>query len=91
MTATATATATTTATATATETVTVTPTWTAEFPGPCPCDADLRNCGDFGTQAEAQACFDHCWALIRRDVHRLDQDGDGVACESLPGVCGVGP
>ena len=85
-----TATTTATMTATATATATVTPTWTVEA-GPCPCDADVRNCGDFDTQGQAQACFDHCWALTGRDVHRLDQDGDGVACESLQGVCGVGP
>ena len=41
-----------------------------------------RNCGDFETQAEAQAFFE---AAGGPDVdrHRLDGDGDGVACASL--------
>lgn len=41
-----------------------------------------RNCGDFETQAEAQAFFE---AVGGPDVdrHRLDGDGDGVACASL--------
>ncbi len=51
--------------------------------GPCECYANLYNCSDFNTQREAQACFDHCWALGYGDVHRLDGDGDGIACESL--------
>jgi len=79
------ATATPTATSTAPPTNTPRPTATATTPaGPCPCHADLRNCSDFATQALAQACFDHCWALTGRDIHRLDSDGDGIACESLP-------
>jgi hypothetical protein len=69
--------------ATATQTATATATATT-VAGPCPCDADTLNCGDFSTQAEAQACFDHCMAITGRDVHRLDQNNDGVACESLP-------
>ena len=46
---------------------------------PCLCDVDL-NCGDFTTQAEAQACFEFCGP---EDVHNLDNDGDGVVCEGL--------
>lgn len=78
--------ATPTSTATVTATHTATPTATATIPTdpPCPCDADTKNCSDFATQPEAQACFDHCMALTGRDVHRLDQNNDGVACESLP-------
>ena len=41
--------------------------------------ADL-NCSDFRTQGEAQAVLD----ADRTDPNRLDQDGDGIACESLP-------
>lgn len=71
--------------ATTTATSTQTPTATATtVDGPCPCDADTLNCSDFSTQAEAQACFDHCMAITGTDVHRLDQNNDGVACESLP-------
>jgi len=40
-----------------------------------------RDCGDFSTQAEAQAFFE---AAGEGDPHRLDSDGDGVVCESLP-------
>ena len=63
---------------------TPTPTPTQPPPGPCECYTNLYNCSDFDTQAQAQACFDHCWALGFGDVHRLDGDGDGEACESLP-------
>lgn len=83
---TSTATSTPTSTATSIATATSTPTATATISAdpPCPCDADTKNCSDFSTQPEAQACFDHCMALTGRDVHRLDQNNDGVACESLP-------
>lgn len=50
-----------------------------EYPGYI-CSYDAYNCGDFSTHAEAQAVFDACGA----DVHKLDRDKDGIACESLP-------
>ena len=40
-----------------------------------------RDCGEFSSQSEAQAFFE---AAGGGDLHRLDRDGDGVACESLP-------
>ena len=40
--------------------------------------ADL-DCSDFATQQEAQA------RLEPGDPYRLDEDGDGIACEDLPG------
>jgi micrococcal nuclease len=40
-----------------------------------------RDCSDFKTQKEAQAFFDQ---FAPNDPHKLDRDGDGVACESLP-------
>lgn len=52
--------------------------------GPCLCDSDRYNCSDFATHAAAQACFDYCVSLGKGDIHRLDRDGNGVACESLP-------
>jgi len=73
-----------TATATVTRTATRTATATATPEPPCPCYGDVRNCSDFATQAEAQACYDHCVAEVGYDVHHLDSDGDGEACESLP-------
>lgn len=38
------------------------------------------DCGDFATQAQAQAVLN----AFPGDPHRLDGDRDGVACESLP-------
>lgn len=49
----------------------------------CDCSDDLYNCADFSLQREAQACFDHCQSIGQGDVHRLDSDKDGIACESL--------
>ncbi|WP_043644132.1 thermonuclease family protein [Caenispirillum salinarum] len=40
-----------------------------------------KDCGDFRTHAEAQAFFRSAGP---GDPHRLDRDGDGRACESLP-------
>jgi len=47
----------------------------------CDCTANLYNCPDFPTQHEAQACFEHCRDLGAGDIHRLDRDHDGIACE----------
>ena len=51
-------------------------------PSICSCDVDL-NCDDFTTQQQAQACFEHCMEQGLEDVHGLDNDGDGIVCESL--------
>lgn len=51
----------------------------------CSCSANIYNCGDFTTHAEAQAVHDCCVAQVGYDVHKLDgTDNDGLACESLP-------
>lgn len=42
-----------------------------------------RDCGDFDTQAEAQAFFEAAGGP-GSDPHRLDGDRDGIACASLP-------
>ncbi|MSP78616.1 MAG: micrococcal nuclease [Dehalococcoidia bacterium] len=42
-----------------------------------------RDCGDFRTQAEAQAFYIAAGGP-GQDPHRLDSDGNGKACESLP-------
>lgn len=47
------------------------------------CSYNAYNCSDFSTQKDAQAVFNACGG-IKNDVHRLDSDKDGVACESLP-------
>ena len=44
--------------------------------------ANDRDCGDFETQPEAQRFFR---STQPGDPHRLDGNGDGEACESLPG------
>lgn len=44
-----------------------------------------RDCGDFPAWDQAQA-FYLAAGGPDRDRHRLDGDGDGVACESLPGA-----
>jgi len=45
------------------------------------CYADLYNCEDFATQSEAQYVLELCGPM---DIHRLDQNFDGKACENLP-------
>jgi len=46
------------------------------------CDSNIYNCADFATQEEAQSMFESCGGL-KNDIHYLDGDKDGVACESL--------
>ena len=41
------------------------------------------DCGDFDSHSEAQAFF-YEYGGPESDPHRLDGDGDGSACESLP-------
>jgi hypothetical protein len=47
----------------------------------CDCSNDLYNCGDFGSQSLAQACFEYCQSIGQGDIHRLDGDNDGQVCE----------
>lgn len=47
------------------------------------CSHNAYNCGDFSTHLEAQTAYDACGG-VNNDIHRLDQDKDGEACESLP-------
>ena len=61
-----------------------TPTPTATPAAVCECWGNLYNCADFDTQSEAQACHDYCMGEVGFDVHRLDGNRDGLACESLP-------
>jgi len=53
-------------------------------PPPCDCGGNYYNCDNFPTQATAQACFNYCWSVVGYDVHRLDRDGDRIACEWNP-------
>ncbi|HWO07090.1 MAG TPA: thermonuclease family protein [Candidatus Paceibacterota bacterium] len=47
------------------------------------CSSNKYNCSDFSTHAEAQAVFEQCGG-VDNDVHKLDSNKDGEACESLP-------
>ena len=47
------------------------------------CSSNVYNCTDFKTHSESQAVFEYCGG-VNNDVHKLDQDKDGIACESLP-------
>jgi micrococcal nuclease len=47
------------------------------------CSYNTYNCSDFKTRAEAQAVYDACGG-VSNDIHKLDADDDGIACESLP-------
>jgi len=47
------------------------------------CSYNAYNCSDFTTHAQAQALYDACGGASN-DIHKLDADGDGIACESLP-------
>ena len=45
------------------------------------CNSDSYNCDNFESQEEAQKVLDSCGK--ETDIHRLDSDGNGMACESL--------
>jgi len=47
------------------------------------CSSNKYNCSNFDTHNEAQALFEACGG-VQNDVHQLDRDGDGLACETLP-------
>lgn len=50
----------------------------------CYCDSNKYNCSDFVTHTEAQSLFECCMQKLGSDIHKLDADKDGIACESLP-------
>lgn len=47
------------------------------------CSYNAYNCSDFATHREAQKVYEACGG-VNNDVHRLDRDKDGSACETLP-------
>jgi len=57
---------------------------TPDTPAPTPEELNRpdRDCSDFSSWEEAQAFFEAAGGPAQ-DPHRLDQDGDGLACESL--------
>jgi hypothetical protein len=56
--------------------------WRDRTSGPGETNVEDRDCSDFSTQPEAQRFFKRHQP---GDPHGLDGDGNGVACESLPG------
>lgn len=54
------------------------------------CEKNYYDCSDFCTQEDAQKIYDECYNFggtgkeYVRDINNLDNDNDGVACESLP-------
>ena len=44
------------------------------------CHENIYNCTDFSSQREAQDVFNACGS---GDIHNLDRDNDGIACEGL--------
>jgi endonuclease YncB( thermonuclease family) len=56
--------------------------------GPASAHVD-KDCADFSTQADAQAYFLSLGGPSS-DPDRLDADGDGIACDSLPCPCSTG-
>jgi hypothetical protein len=53
-------------------------------PGICPCAADTLNCPDFPTDPDAQACMDYCISIGAGDIHNLDGNANGLACDGTP-------
>lgn len=47
------------------------------------CDYNAYNCDAFSSHREAQRVYELCGGLSN-DIHYLDGDDDGLACESLP-------
>jgi len=47
------------------------------------CSYNAYNCGDFNSQSEAQSAYEACGG-VDNDIHKLDGDLDGEACETLP-------
>lgn len=49
----------------------------------CSCSGDSLNCTDFGSWSSAQACYSYCQSQGVGDIHGLDGNNDGSACDSL--------
>jgi hypothetical protein len=67
-----------------TQTAIAAPTLPPLQPVVCSCVEDILGCDDFTTQADAQACLSGCLAQGAGDIHNLDANEDGLACEDLP-------
>jgi hypothetical protein len=47
----------------------------------CDCSYNRYNCDDFSTHTAAQSCYDYCKTSGKGDIHQLDRDKNGLACE----------
>ncbi|PIZ76026.1 hypothetical protein COY05_02850 [Candidatus Peregrinibacteria bacterium CG_4_10_14_0_2_um_filter_38_24] len=47
------------------------------------CSSNTYNCTDFSNKSDAQKVYDYCKAQVGTDIHKLDGDNNGLACESL--------
>ena len=47
------------------------------------CLVNIYNCSDFSSQSQAQEAYARCMQEVGSDIHGLDRDDDGVACEEL--------
>jgi len=52
--------------------------------GDCSCSGNSYNCTNFQTHQQAQNLYACCLQKTGTDIHRLDADHDGLACETLP-------
>lgn len=55
----------------------------SEDSGDIVCSRNTYNCTHFKTKEEAQKVYDQCGG-IGNDIHQLDRNKDGAACDSLP-------
>jgi len=49
----------------------------------CSCSGDDLNCADFFTDEDAQACMEYCISIGAGDIHKLDGDNNGLACDGV--------
>lgn len=47
------------------------------------CKFDYYDCKDFYSYDAAQQTYRFCLTMVQKDVHNLDKDNDGFACEDL--------
>jgi hypothetical protein len=47
----------------------------------CSCTSALYTCTNFSSWSVAQACYTHCQVTAGFDIHGLDLDRNGIACE----------
>jgi hypothetical protein len=50
----------------------------------CSCTGEKKlACSDFPNQKQAQACYDFCSSQGFGDIHNLDENSDGIACNYM--------